>query len=425
MEKVPRKEGNEMERNFTCNVYVVDEPMGRGKTSAAINYINGNEGRYLVITPYLDEVKKYKRLCRGKSFVEPTYNNNGSKLSSIKELIKAGENIVSTHALFQKFDAELIEICKLMDYTLIMDEVADVVEQFDLSTYDEKNLLNNYVEVEDDTGLIHWKEDQSSYTGKFSDIKRLCDMDSLALYRENIAMWLFPVQVFNSFKDIFILTYMFNAQIQRYYYDFYKLPYSYIHVTGDALENYNFSDTPSPRNFEYGKLINLLGNSKLNEIGNKPFSLSKSWYEKADGTVLLEQVQNNVGNYFKHIVKGKSSENLWTVYKSFKSDLSGKGYTKGFLELNARATNVHRHRKNVAYMANVFLNPVIKQFFLSHGVDVDDDGYALSEMLQFIWRSAIRDGKPINVYVPSYRMRKLLSDWIKMENYIVEEGGKG
>ena len=64
-------------------------------------------------------------------------------------------------------------------------------------------------------------------------------------------------------------------------------------------------------------------------------------------------------------------------------------------------------------MINRYLNPYIKQFFVSNGIDIDEDGYAMSEMLQFLWRSAIRDGKEINVYIPSIRMRKLLEQWIK------------
>ena len=58
------------------------------------------------------------------------------------------------------------------------------------------------------------------------------------------------------------------------------------------------------------------------------------------------------------------------------------------------------------------MNPIVKNFFLQHGVNVDEDGYALSEMLQFIWRSAIRNGEEIWVYIPSVRMRNLLKQWI-------------
>lgn len=42
-----------------------------------------------------------------------------------------------------------------------------------------------------------------------------------------------------------------------------------------------------------------------------------------------------------------------------------------------------------------------------------EEQFALSEMIQFIWRSAIRDNKPIKLYIPSVRMRNLLEKWIE------------
>ena len=42
-------------------------------------------------------------------------------------------------------------------------------------------------------------------------------------------------------------------------------------------------------------------------------------------------------------------------------------------------------------------------------------------MLQWIWRSAIRDGKPINAYIPSKRMRELLINW--MNDFEEESNG--
>ena len=58
------------------------------------------------------------------------------------------------------------------------------------------------------------------------------------------------------------------------------------------------------------------------------------------------------------------------------------------------------------------MNPIIKNYFIQNGIEVDEDCYALSEMLQFIWRSGIREGKKITIYIPSIRMRNLLKDWI-------------
>lgn len=79
--------------------------------------------------------------------------------------------------------------------------------------------------------------------------------------------------------------------------------------------------------------------------------------------------------------------------------------------INLRATNKYRDRVSVAYLVNVFMNPVVKNFFQENGVEIEEDSYALSEMVQLIFRAAIRDGNPITVYVPSKCMRELLEDW--------------
>ena len=56
--------------------------------------------------------------------------------------------------------------------------------------------------------------------------------------------------------------------------------------------------------------------------------------------------------------------------------------------------------------------PIVKTFIESRGVKVNQDQYALSALVQWIFRSAIRDGKPITLYIPSERMRGLLVDWL-------------
>ena len=71
------------------------------------------------------------------------------------------------------------------------------------------------------------------------------------------------------------------------------------------------------------------------------------------------------------------------------------------------------------YAVNIFMNVNDKLFYKRYGIEVNEDGYALSTMLQWIWRSAIRDGKEINIYIPSKRMRTLLTDWI---NSVSKEG---
>jgi hypothetical protein len=73
----------------------------------------------------------------------------------------------------------------------------------------------------------------------------------------------------------------------------------------------------------------------------------------------------------------------------------------------------------LAYLANRFSIPEIRGYFESRGVDVYEDIYATSEMLQWIWRSAIRnDQEPhdVHVFIPSERMRELLRLWLSCED---------
>jgi hypothetical protein len=68
-----------------------------------------------------------------------------------------------------------------------------------------------------------------------------------------------------------------------------------------------------------------------------------------------------------------------------------------------KATNDYGHKTVLAYLATRFSIPEIRGYFESRGVDVHEDLYALSEMVQWLWRSAIRDDREprdVHVYVP-------------------------
>ena len=104
---------------------------------------------------------------------------------------------------------------------------------------------------------------------------------------------------------------------------------------------------------------------------------------------------------------------MWTTFEKNKTLLKNKGYSKSFLACNARATNEYMDRVSVAYLCNRYFNPILKGFFLDQHIRVDENGWALSELLQFIFRSAIRNEEEINIYIPSFRMRTLLEEWIE------------
>ena len=68
--------------------------------------------------------------------------------------------------------------------------------------------------------------------------------------------------------------------------------------------------------------------------------------------------------------------------------------------------------ENVIYLVNRNYNPIMKRWLVSKGLSTNDDAFCLAEAIQFIFRSAIRNGKEISLYIPSKRVRELIKEWI-------------
>ena len=398
-------------------VNIVDSLMGAGKTSAMINYINASDKdtRFLYITPYLSEVERIIKQCPYKTFKQP--ERRGSKTRGIKELFERGVNIVSTHALLGKFNEEIIDLAYDANYILVMDEVADVVAKLPISNDDLAIIRKNYTVIENGH-LLRWTA--RDYEGKLEEYKNLCDLGCVGVYGDTTILWLFPITTFKGFREIYILTYMFEAQVQKYYFDFYGINYKQMYVTKsevdteDGMPHYMLTDIPQRYDYSnYGSLIMVHEGIKLNQIGELDNSLSKSWYKRNKSNKLMATLKKNMVNYFQHYTGTQSKQNMWTTFKDYQNDIRGKGYSKGFVSSNMRATNDFKDRTAVAYPINKFFNPYIKNFFAQHEIEIDEDAYALSEMIQWIFRSAIRQGMPIQIYVPSFRMRELLKKWLQ------------
>lgn len=400
-------------------IKVVDSIMGSGKSSAAINLMNKDkENNYIYITPYLSEVARVKKESTRRFYEPKVHSKDGQilfKQEAFHELLREKKNIVSTHSLFLMSNEETKELIYANDYILILDEVMDVVKQITLKEHDLESMLAlDFIRIDPDTGLVAWNEDKKHKSTAYDYIKNLCKNKSLYVYKDDMFMWTFPVHIFESFKDVYILTYLFDAQIQKYYYDFHKLDYEYYYAT-DEFGEYTFIQGIYDDRDVKEKLKGLIDvyEGNLNKIGDLDFSLSKSWYSKRKDSLTV--LKNNTENYFKNIVKAKSKDIIWTTFKNYEPDVKGRGYSRSFIPLNLRATNDYMDRHYLAYTVNLFMNPVIKKFFYKQGVETNEDLYAISELLQWIWRSAIRNDEKIYLYLPSKRMRELFFKWLNNE----------
>jgi hypothetical protein len=399
-------------------INIIDSIMGSGKTSWSIQHMQdtNKDERFIYITPFLSEVQRVKTSVTNRSFKEPLNTGKG-KLDNLKKLILNEQDIVSTHALFQNADEEIIELLKVSNYTLILDEVMNVVEEYNLNKDDFKLMLNSkMVSVEKDTGVIRWNESSEYQNTKYNEIKILSKTENLIYFENTVLFWSFPVSVFQAFKEIFILTYLFQCQEQKYYYDMYNLDYSYkaLQKIGEKYVLVNHANK-EPYDKTLIKSLITIYEGSLNDIGSDNYALSNSWFEKDKNRTLVEKLKKNLYSYFRNNVKTPTPLNMWTCFKAHKNKLKGKGYTKGFVSHNARATNDFKEKVSLAYSVNKFMHPYKYKFFKSRGVVVNEELYALSELIQWIWRSRIREGEAINLYIPSKRMRYILLEYLESD----------
>lgn len=395
--------------------------MGSGKSTMAINHINTNQNRkFLCIVPLLKECERYEEQTN-IDIIDP--EKWGSKWKHFRWLVENDKNIVTTHALIQKMDLDMLELLKSKDYSLMIDECLDVLNTYKISKDDLKIIFNEKLVSLDDDGFLVWNEDKKPYKGVYGDIKRLCSFKSLMGFKKDnsdelarILMWNFPVDFFKCFEESYIFTYLWDGSIQKSYFDIHGIKYK------KYMLNENKELIPHNKTLEYEKrrkavdLINIY-DGKFNSIGmkiGKSNPLSKSWYEdkRKKNLAIFNQMKKNTENYFRTVTNTKSYQNMYTVFKPYCKYVKGEGYAKGFVPCNARGTNEFREKTSLAYLINFFMQPDIKQFIDHYHIEFDEDLFSLSALLQWIWRSQIRDGQSINIYIPSERMRILLKVWM-------------
>lgn len=411
-------------------IKIIDAICGAGKTSWAIQKMKEPfGGRFIYVTPYLTEIKRVIDSTNG-DLKEPTSKNEkGSKIEGLRKLVSRGENIVCTHELFKLCDDELLDLIANERYTLILDEVLNVINPISITKHDLGFLIDGQViKVEKETGAIKWLKDD--YKGKFEELKHLSKNDNLFLFNETFVFWTLHKKSFEVFKEIYILTYLFDGQIQRYYYDLHGFMYEKYSIIYEnnkyKLVEYDSRLDNRERIANRLEVYEDKGKSRFNSNYCKRPSyhmFSSTWLKNCDAST-LDRIKKNLNSYFRS-VEGNTKNSFWTSIKAVAPKIKNSRNTyyetnkkSNFVSVNIRATNEYMNCTSCAFIYNRYMNPIEKAFFEFHGVKVDEDILALSDLVQFLFRGVIRQNdsnEKLNVYLPSLRMRELLYKYLKYE----------
>lgn len=406
-------------------IKVIDAICGSGKTTHIFNLIRSQpEKRWLFVSPYLAETgdgctkgRIQKELPELK-FLSPA--RAPSKEKDFIRLAEAGNNIAITHSLFFKFSPEIAEILKENEYHLVIDETIDLVTNYnDLDSQDIKALINAKMVIVADNGRLDWNElDYPKYNGRDRAIKDLCDTKALYLYGKDVLIQRVPPTVIEACESCTILTYLFEGSLMCAWMKLNNLQYEKAYP--NDLRSEGEIKALIRKNLEIvlpsKKMVDLNFASNGMPLNH---AFSSNWYKFNKDK--LPMMKASIEKSVKEMGKGNV---FWTTFKDYQSDLQGLRYTKRvkvaglaeprspFVAKNMRASNEYADCCNCVHTVNVYPHTTLSSYLSKEGVKIEEEIYAVSELIQFIFRGSIRNHKPMKVLILSNRMRNLLREWL-------------
>lgn len=136
-----------------------------------------------------------------------------TKIRDARTLLSRGENIATTHSLFVSFTDEIKELIKRQQYVLVLDEVIDVMQMASVSKNDLGILIRSQSIVEHE-GSVEWCDDEYSKSdgGRFREEMLMAQSHNFLKHDDQYFFWSIPPELFGCFSDVYVLTYMFDAQ---------------------------------------------------------------------------------------------------------------------------------------------------------------------------------------------------------------------
>lgn len=390
---------------------IIDSIMGSGKTTWAINYMNRcPQRRFIFATPFLKEDARIKKGCSTLHFVEP--DGTFSKMSDLKKLVAEGKNIATTHALLGQWipSAKDTDNLRKWNYTLILDEAIEVVQPVQqLNAEDLSILCAGLIEIDNGTSKVNWIAENCPQ--RYRDIEKLARAGRLYICRDSQLLDIMPAEIFKTMPNLIIMTFLFEASHLCSYMRMHGMLWQKAYICDGRL-CLGEADL-SEKKRELKSLISLY-DGKYNQCGEERRALSATFWASSQNMAQRHQIVRNIRSFFLTFCGARANQCMWAVFK----DKSGSrcnvvmGFKKAFVPFNARATNEYRDRTCLAYAVNVYDNPMILAWLHDHGQRPDGNLFALSAMIQWIWRSAVRNGLRVQLYLPSRRMRNILLDWL-------------
>ena len=415
---------------MTTHITVIDRPCGVGKSTDLIaeikrHRVNNPDAQILLVLPELGEVKRFLDAIGDDWLTAPLVENSSAdnKTDVLIELLSKGRNVITTHALYERI-RKFQHL--LTGYHVVIDEVPtaakEVSTNFGRGVF--KHLLHEkqYISIDPVTKLItadsSWYLDKDDYSsGSDIDIRRFMNtVVHTDVYHVNDTFQVMPLPeaFFTRPKSLTIMTFLFE---------------------GTQLDYYMRS-----RGYKYQLQISAHELAQFKREMRKNLCVClESTKIRAGYAVMTEKnpkARKTVGNFMKNILQYlrsngvdatpdrilvASSKDAWYGKdENPNSKVSNLSRLKTLARLGnatytsmiTRGTNKFRDLDILVLMGKVNMNPGLAEF-LGMRTRKAQDHHALSELIQLIYRTAIRDNKVVLFISADKENIRLISEFLR------------
>lgn len=405
-------------------IELLDSIMGSGKTQGVIQWmLNNPQNKYLYVSPMLTEVEeRIPTACQSLEFTYPCTEEYKTKGQHLFKLLEEGCNVSFTHSLFTDLTKQHLALIRKHEYVLIVDEEVAFIEPYK-GNYSRDDIVSlekaGHIRVEEDNlGRVVWQwyDDNEMNDTAYSKLKRMSDLGMLYCAKRDrkIMVVHLPIELVQSSRRVILLTYLFKGSVME----------SFMDLKG--IEIVPFKEVVPPKTTKdvltkAKSLITFIDTTTTKAVSN--LSMSSTWYSKNATTADLEKVSNAIFSVYRKF--GDKESFIFTAPKSLadyqyvkdeklKRNIIHKKMPKDvdWIYCGTKATNMWSHKSIAVHAYNRYVNTAIKAYLQDYGTPPDDDMFALSEMVQWIFRTCIRNDEPLQLCILNNRMKGLLCNWL-------------
>lgn len=415
----------------STHTIIIDRACGTGKTSEMLASLQSNR-KYLLVSPSLSEIERFVTDAPdGVEIVAPK-EGKGPKLMQLEKLLTEGKSVAITHKLFFM----TLRLAHLMTkYEIIVDEAPNpvtCVNTINADAFHEAVVGGGYATICPDTlqvqptaKWIKWQRDMVDSDGEptyanglHSDIYKPAIQGQLHVGETGIFAVATPNQVLLSGRSLTVMTYLSEGTYIHAYLKMLsksqpKAAFTVIQETPSewleqVRELVTVEDLALPKHLKlsFSKQTRRSKDATCKAIGGALKNLLyRRWKRVKRTDILITCARDKWFDDRKGRYPGE-----WAKY----SRLFGRDYGKDgvqWLPNKTRGTNDYKHASHAIYLYSMSPNPMVQNFLGVTGQRFADE-YALAEMVQWIWRTRVRDGLPITVAIPDDRMQSIFKSWL-------------